>query len=161
MSLLYRLAVPENLPQLLQLEEECFQQDRLSSRSVRRLIRVPSAGFLVAESAGELPGYALLLYRRGSEVARLYSLAISARARGQGLGSGLLERSERHAVERGCSRLRLEVRIDNEVAIGLYERRGYRRFGHIEGFYEDGSDAWRYEKTLTCSATETANERNA
>lgn len=148
MPLLYRLAAPADLPNLLCLEEECFEQDRLSARSFRRLIGAPSAILLVAERAGELLGYALLLLRQGSDGARLYSLAISRRARGQGLGGALLERCERQARARGCRRLRLEVRTDNASAIGLYERSGYVRFACSMAFYEDGSDAWRYEKTL-------------
>ncbi|MEY2262323.1 GNAT family N-acetyltransferase, partial [Rhodanobacter denitrificans] len=36
----------------------------------------------------------------------------------------------------------------NAAAIGLYERRGFRRTGHQPGYYEDGEDAWRYEKPL-------------
>jgi ribosomal protein S18 acetylase RimI-like enzyme len=154
MSLLYRLAERADLPALLCLEEECFEQDRMSERSFRRLLSTPSAELLVAASNGELLGYALLLLRRGARVARLYSLAISGQARGQGVGGGLLGRIEALAIERGCTRLRLEVRIDNAVAIGLYERRGYRCFGRSAGFYEDGSDAWRYDKTLGAGATE-------
>ncbi|MCP8467840.1 GNAT family N-acetyltransferase [Pseudomonas sp. ZM23] len=148
MSLLYRLATPEDLAHLLQLEEQSFQGDRLSPRSLRRLLQVPSAELQVAQDEGELLGYALSLFRRGSEVARLYSLAVSPRARGRGVGGGLMQRSECRARERGCTRLRLEVRVDNAAAIGLYERSGYRRFGHIAGYYEDGGDAWRYEKPL-------------
>ncbi len=148
MSLLYRLAARADLPALLQLEERTFEQDRLSARSFRRLILAASAELLVADGKGALLGYALLLYRQGSGVARLYSLAISSQARGQGLGGGLLEQAEWHAASRGCAVLRLEVRIDNAVAIGLYERRGYRRFGRIASYYADGADAWRYEKPL-------------
>lgn len=148
MSLLYRLATPADLPHLLRLEEQSFEQDRLSARSFRRLLTATSAELIVAERDGALLGYALLLLRRGARIARLYSLAISPSAQGQGLGSGLLERCERQARKRGCVRLRLEVRTDNAVAIALYERRGYRRFGQSTGYYEDGGDAWRYEKQL-------------
>ncbi|MEP9316178.1 GNAT family N-acetyltransferase [Pseudomonas sp. LABIM340] len=148
MSLLCRLATRADLPALVALEEGTFHQDRLSARSFRQLIAAPSAELIVAEEGGELLGYALLLFRRGTKVARLYSLATSQQARGRGLGSGLLEQAERGAARHGCNALRLEVRVDNSVAIGLYERRGYRRFGRIAGFYEDGADAWRYEKPL-------------
>jgi ribosomal protein S18 acetylase RimI-like enzyme len=44
--------------------------------------------------------------------------------------------------------LRLEVRIDNAAAIGLYERSGYRRGKRLPHYYEDGADGWRYEKSL-------------
>jgi ribosomal protein S18 acetylase RimI-like enzyme len=55
---------------------------------------------------------------------------------------------EKAAADRGCRRLRLEVRQDNAAAIRLYERRGYRRFAARGTYYEDGADAWRYEKCL-------------
>ena len=81
MSLLYRLATQADLPRLRQLEECTFEQDRLSVRSFRRLIGAASAELVVADGEGELLGYALLLYRQGSSVARLYSLAISSQTR--------------------------------------------------------------------------------
>ncbi|MHB9800636.1 GNAT family N-acetyltransferase [Pseudomonas sp. MT3] len=65
-----------------------------------------------------------------------------------GLGGGLLEQAELFAARHGCNVLRLAVRVDNSVAIGLYEWRGYRRSGHIRGFYADAADAWRYEQPL-------------
>ncbi|MDF3865481.1 GNAT family N-acetyltransferase [Pseudomonas denitrificans (nom. rej.)] len=148
MPLLYRLASRADLPALVALEEGIFHEDRLSARSFRQLIAAPSAKLIVAEEGNELLGYALLLFRRGTKVARLYSLATSQQARGRGLGNGLLEQAEHSAKRHGCSALRLEVRVDNHVAIGLYERRGYTRFGRIAGFYEDGADAWRCEKPL-------------
>lgn len=148
MPLLYRLAARADLAALVALEEGTFHEDRLSARSFRQMIAAPSAELIVAQEGSELLGYALLLFRRGTKVARLYSLATSQQSRGRGLGSGLLEQAERGAARHGCRALRLEVRVDNCVAIGLYERRGYRRFGRIANFYEDGADAWRYEKPL-------------
>jgi ribosomal protein S18 acetylase RimI-like enzyme len=40
------------------------------------------------------------------------------------------------------------VRQDNLAAQRLYERHGYRRIASVVAYYEDGADAWRYEKTL-------------
>jgi ribosomal protein S18 acetylase RimI-like enzyme len=90
----------------------------------------------------------VVFFRRNSRVARLYSIAVAHAARGRGLGEALLSAAERTALARGCQRLRLEVRQDNAGAIRLYERLGYRRFGAYSGFYEDGADAWRYERKL-------------
>lgn len=103
---------------------------------------------LAAVDAQGLLGKAVVFFRRNSDVARLYSIAVDGRARGRGLGKALLQAVERAAQRRGCTRLRLEVRQDNAGAIRLYERLGYRRFAARVRFYEDGADAWRYEKTL-------------
>ncbi|MDN3719684.1 hypothetical protein QW131_12140 [Roseibium salinum] len=42
--------------------------------------------------------------------------------------------------------LRLEVRADNEAAIGLYRKSGYRDLGRIDDYYDDGCAALRMEK---------------
>ena len=70
------------------------------------------------------------------------------RASGLGLGSLVLDAAEADARAHGCTRLRLEVRADNGAGIRLYERRGYLRFAVIPDYYEDGMEAWRYEKSL-------------
>jgi ribosomal protein S18 acetylase RimI-like enzyme len=106
------------------------------------------ARVLAAIDASGLLGKAIVFFRRNTDIARLYSIAVGHEARGRGLGEALLGAVERAARASGRRRLRLEVRQDNAGAIRLYERLGYRCFGAYAGFYEDGADAWRYEKHL-------------
>lgn len=148
MSAVFRLAVVEDLPALLALEMQCFTSDRLTSRSFQWMITRAHAQLMVAELDGRLLGYALVLFHRGTSLARLYSIAIAGEARGTGLGKQLLQRIEACAVEHDCAYLRLEVRIDNPGAIALYERNGYRRFALIHDYYEDHADALRLEKRI-------------
>lgn len=91
----------------------------------------------------------MIFYRRNSRNARLYSLAVRESARGHGLGSVLLAAAEADACAHGCTAIRLEVNVANPLAIALYERRGFRRAERLTGFYENGTDAWRYAKSLT------------
>jgi [ribosomal protein S18]-alanine N-acetyltransferase len=137
-----------DLDELLKIEHAAFTTDHLSPRQYRKHLASTSAIVLVAVDTNGLLGKAVLFFRHGSEVARLYSIAVSDRARGRGVGAALLAAVEKAAAGRGCDRLRLEVRQDNVSAIRLYERLGYRRFGARSGYYEDGGDAWRYEKSL-------------
>lgn len=148
MSAVFRLAVVEDLPALLALEMQCFTTDGLSRRSFHWMITRAHAQLLVAEVDGHLRGYALALFHRGTSLARLYSIAIAAEARGSGLGKQLLQRIETCALEHDCAYLRLEVRTDNPAAIALYERNGYRRFALIHDYYEDHADALRLEKRI-------------
>ncbi|VVN67104.1 hypothetical protein PS712_00171 [Pseudomonas fluorescens] len=148
MNTFFRLAVLEDLPALLQLEEQCFTTDRLNSRSFQWMISRAHGAVFVAQCAGQLVGYAIVLFHRGTSIARLYSIAIGPQARGQGLSTQLLARIEACALEHDYIWLRLEVRVDNPVAIGLYERNGYRRFAVIRDFYQDRTDALRLEKHL-------------
>jgi ribosomal protein S18 acetylase RimI-like enzyme len=143
-----RPALPDDLDALVALEQATFATDRVPRRQWRHHLASPSARVLVAAERGSLLGAALLFFRRGSRVARLYSIAIAAAARGRGLGRRLLDAGERVAREQGATAIRLEVRQDNRGAIALYESHGYRRIGEKPGYYEDGASAWRYEKRL-------------
>jgi len=142
-----RNACLSDLPDLLGLEAQ-FPGDRMSQRVLRRAIVSPRARFRVIERHGELLGDALLLLRRDSSAARLYSLIVSGKARGQGLAVMLLDDVEAQARLAGRSAVRLEVRADNEAAIHLYLRAGYCVFGKRQGYYEDGADALRMQKRL-------------
>jgi ribosomal protein S18 acetylase RimI-like enzyme len=144
-----RRAELSDLDDLVALEDATFDSDRMSRAQYRRHLDSASAGVLVASANHRrFLGTAVVFYRKGSRVARLYSLASRPEARGKGVGSALLATVEQAARQRGCRELRLEVRIDNASAIRLYERLGYHRLGRIAGFYEDGADAWRYGKRL-------------
>jgi len=143
-----RRARGTDLDALLTLEQQGFPGDRLSRRQYRHHLRNPRARLLVADAGCRLAGSALLLFRRGARVARLYSLAVDQAWRGRGIGRRLLDAGERESAKRGCIRVRLEVRTDNRAAQALYEGHGYRRVGQRPGYYEDGADAWCYEKCL-------------
>jgi ribosomal protein S18 acetylase RimI-like enzyme len=97
----------------------------------------------------EVIGASVIFFRRGSDIARIYSLAVAAESRGLGVGDALLDASEHSAQAHQCKRMRLEVRRDNPQAQRLYARRGYSGIGERAAYYEDGMDALRYEKHLT------------
>lgn len=144
-----RRARRSDLPALVALERRAFTTDHLSQRQYRHHIDNPGAAILVAVDGDALLGKALVFFRRNSTVARLYSIAVDDAARGRGLGEALLVAAERAARARGCTHLRLEVRQDNASAVRLYERLGFRRFAARKAYYEDGADAFRYDKALT------------
>ena len=143
-----RSAELADLDALVEIENRCFDSDRLSRRSFRHLLTRGRAATLVAESGGVVVGYVLVLFSHGTLHARIYSLAVDPAARGQGLGRDLVEAAEDAAKDQECSEIRLEVRKDNAEAIGLYESLGYRRFGVLADYYDDHEDALRYRKSL-------------
>jgi ribosomal-protein-alanine acetyltransferase len=143
-----RDAAPADLDQLIEIERESFSADRLSRRSIRRLMSSRTAAVRVVTAGRRLAGYHLVLFRTGSAVARLYSIAVHRGHRGRGVGERLLADAERVSAGRGARALRLEVRPDNAAAIGLYRRAGYRLAGRRPNYYADNADALRYEKPL-------------
>lgn len=133
---------------LAELERRCFTSDRLSPRSFQRMVGRESASLLLAEDNGQLLGYSLLLFHRGTSLARLYSIALAPEARGRGIAEELLRQGEAIAAERGKVFVRLEVNPQNHAAIRLYEKLGYKHFGIYHNYYEDHSDALRMEKRV-------------
>ena len=144
-----RRALPADVDALTRLERLVFSADRISRRSFRKLVVSPSASLVLAEDeAGTLIGYGALLFRKGTGLARLYSLAVSPDAAGRGVGRLLLARAEQDAFEAGRIALRLEVREDNHRAIDLYKASGYRPIGRYLDYYADHMPALRFEKVL-------------
>src|SRR5260221_8082075 len=132
-----RDARPSDLANLGELEVEGFPTDRLTPRSMRRLLSTPSASLRVLGPAGAVDGYPLTLFRQGSRIARLYSLVVAPHRRGQGAAEALIADAEAIAARRGARALRLEVREDNARAIRFYARLGYRKIGQRPHYYAD------------------------
>lgn len=132
---------------LVKLEER-FPTDRLSRASLRHLLRHGRASVWVAEQADGLAGNAVVLYRRGTSLARLYSLIVRPDYQRRGIARALLATVESEAGDRGCRVMQLEVRPDNLAAIRLYRKEGYTVTATAGNFYEDGSDALRMRKHL-------------
>jgi len=147
-SLSLRLARASDLGELVRLEEEIFASERITPRQMRYLLARPSATFVVATAGARMVGYALVLFREGSRVARLYSLAVCETARGQGLGSRLVEECGKRSSRRGCVTLRLEVRAKDRRVRKLYERLAFSVCGELPRFYEDGADGVRMQRAL-------------
>ncbi|MCF7847311.1 MAG: GNAT family N-acetyltransferase [Kiritimatiellales bacterium] len=133
---------------LLALEESCFSCDRSNRRNLRHLLLSPSAYCLGVYHGGELVGSMVVLFRSNSCVARIYSLAVAHAARGLGVGRRLVAKAEQRARARGCTWMRLEVRMDNFPAIRLYESQGFADTEVLCGYYEDGAHAFVFRKEL-------------
>ena len=135
-----------DLPALLAVEQAVFNVDHLSRRSFRHFLAAPNAALIVAEEGGRLAGYALVLFRPRSRIARLYSIAVAPHIGQRGVGPLLLSAGEKAARGRGCSSMRLEVHEHNTRAIARYEKSGYRLFGRQPDYYDDHATALRFEK---------------
>ena len=147
-ALVIRPAFTSDIPQLLRIESDSFATDRLTRRRFQHLLTRGHARCLVAVADERVVGYGLVLFHTGTSLARLYSFAIDPACRGLGAGRRLLTAIEATARAEGCGSLRLEVRRDNDGALALYQRHGYREFGVYTDYYEDHMAASRLEKPL-------------
>lgn len=147
-DVLLRQAVADDLKGLVELENRCFTEDRISRRSFRRFLEVPRDRLIVAVRGEELVGYCLVLMSAATRLARIYSIAVSPTVRGKGVGEKLVKEAEKEAADADRIIMRLEVREDNSGAINLYRRLGYRQFGTYRDYYEDQGTALRFERRI-------------
>lgn len=138
-----------DLDALVALERRYFTADhQISRRSFRHFMGSPASALLVAEVDGKLAGCVLVNYRRGSRIARLYTIAVDRDFQRRGIARRLLAAAETDALRRRRKVMRLEVRADDRGAIAFYETSGYRLFGRRPRYYAGRIDALRFDKAL-------------
>lgn len=146
MSPSVRQATTADLDALTALENRTFTSDKISRRSFRHFLDTSQNALLVI--GDPVIAYGLILFHRGTSLARVYSLTVAPEARGQGHARRLMLALEEAACQRDALFLRLEVATHNQAAIHLYRSLGYRPIKQLPGYYEDGGDALRMEKPL-------------
>ncbi|HLJ92911.1 MAG TPA: N-acetyltransferase [Gemmataceae bacterium] len=104
--------------------------DRIGSRVLMHEIRrksgfVPQATWLLMSGDGYCGCIQGLVERSG--LGAIQNLAVTARHRGRGLGSALLLQALHGFNRLGLDRAGLEVTAQNEGAVRLYQRLGFRR----------------------------------
>jgi [ribosomal protein S18]-alanine N-acetyltransferase len=133
----------DDLPSVMVLEEELFAPDTWTRAMYRdELSHRDTRHYLVAEDedasgSRAIVGYAgLIAYDDEAHVA---TLGVAVAHQGEGIGSRLLDALLAEADRRSPVVL-LEVRADNEVAQGLYRRRGFIEIGRRRGYYQPSGD---------------------
>lgn len=94
---------------------------------------------LIVEYNGRIVGYISYIYL-GSK-AHILSIAIHPDYRGMGLGGILLREAIENMKRLGIRRVLLEVRVDNEAAIRLYSKAGFKIHSILRGYY-NGRDGY-------------------
>lgn len=162
-----RKAVAVDIARIVEIETQCFPtpwpRDLLASY-------LGEEGFMVYEQDGTVWGYMIvgikipsLLTRlerrmlaalRGQEVSleentgHLVNLAVDPAFRRRGIGSTLLQKSLEYLQSLGAKNCELEVRVNNEEAIELYQKFGFAIREIIKNYYRNGDDAYLMAKEL-------------
>ncbi|MBT3136595.1 GNAT family N-acetyltransferase/peptidase C39 family protein [Alteromonas sp. ALT199] len=165
-SVVLREATLQDLASLQHIEQTCFTTDRLSKSRFKFYIDAQHAELIVAErvpsnsgsyldknkqGVNSIVGYGLLLLRRGTQLTRLYSIAVLPEARGLGVAEKIINNLGERALLLGKRFMRLEVAVGNAGAITLYKKLGFSQFGMYTDYYDDHTDALRMQKVLVPS----------
>ncbi|WP_421917390.1 GNAT family N-acetyltransferase [Mesorhizobium sp.] len=120
-----RTAQNQDLEAIAEIGFRAFKAN--SHRREKLDILISDGDVLVAEMGKTTVGYCVLIFRKGRATATLDAIAVISSEMGKGAGAALLHAAAAEAVCRGYSTLRLIVRADNDRAIRLYRRAGFRR----------------------------------
>ena len=132
-----RWLINRDYPQVLEIEEGCFEFPWLRVDFVRCLRDRDVTG-LVAECNEEVVGY--IIYECCKNYFHVLNLAVRSDFRGQGVGRGLVERIfKKLSVERR-DRVLVEVRDGNLGAQLFLRSLGFKATKVLYNFYEDTED---------------------
>lgn len=153
-----RPATKEDIPSLVALEQEIFPAtiygaDVLDRKKFLYLLTKANALVLVCTSEKKICGYVIILLRKTSSAARVYSIAVSPDHRGKGIAPLLLDHAQNICREKNCTRIILETREDNSKMRGLCARLGYKETKRVKGYYHDGQTAIKLSKDIPASGS--------
>lgn len=153
MGIIIRQALPEDAEGFLELLKQVGgETDNLTfsgegvpftvqeeKEMLEKVLNSESQIFLVAEKNGKIVGNASYTGFTNARMAHRGEFGISVLKSewGQGIGSMLLEKIIDFAKNTAQAEIiSLEVRSDNERAIGLYKKFGFQKIGEFKGFFK-------------------------
>jgi len=98
-------------------------------RQLKELIKSENTAVFATRIDGKLAGYAIVVIE--GDVADFWDLVVKKEYRNLGIGTTLIKTVEKFAKERGCVAIKLDVNIENQNAIRLYEKLGYKKISYI------------------------------
>lgn len=143
MNLSVRVLASADLAPMVAVEGESFPTEPWSEPMLRaQLNRADGISLgLPSEADGGQVLAAVALGWATAGVAELLRIAVSPPLRRKGSGRSLLRGFLDEALRRGAEEIWLEVRADNEAALGLYRAAGFDETGRRHRYYADGVDA--------------------
>ena len=132
---------PSDADVISRIEQDRYGPDSWSQNQVREEIAGigGTRWYATAVADGAVAGYVGLFLAPPD--ADIQTLTVAREHSRRGIGRLLLTEAVAAAKEHGCQRIFLEVRADNEAALGLYRSFGFDRLGVRRAYYADGGDA--------------------
>jgi len=149
-----RKVVPNDLDEIIEIENKCFDNYlAYTPKQLKYLITKANSDCLIEALQGKPRGFIIVLLKRNSDLAGIETLNVDPLHRGKGIGKKLLKAAEDEMILKGVNKIRLEVSTNNQCAINLYEKSGFRKTTFLKDYYRHkhyGSyDAFRFVKLLT------------
>ena len=120
-----RQAKVGDIPAILEIEQECFQEDSFSREQFVYLICRSKGTFYVVVEQERMIAYVSLLFHAGTRYLRIYSIAVHPDCRGRKLGQLLMERTIETAL--GGKDYARSKRVEYACHQAIYEKWLYSR----------------------------------
>lgn len=131
----------EDITKVFDVERKCFPYPFGETLIGNIFFGAPEL-CLVVESGDGIIGFVLGGYTATLGQVHILSVAILEDYRHQGLGKELLEHFIKRTEILGYDSIKLEVNVDNNKIIQLYESLGFATISRIRKYYQDNSDAF-------------------
>jgi ribosomal-protein-alanine N-acetyltransferase len=160
---------PGDASRVAELETELFGASAWTEAMIRGELTAPGRWYVAADDptdaaldAGDgagsggggqpLVGYAGLWF--DGDVTQVMTIGVAPTMQRQGIGGALLGALVERSRGLGATAVLLEVRVDNEQALALYERFGFEVLGRRRRYYQpEDADAWTMRLELAGPAT--------
>lgn len=137
--MIYRKMTVKDVEAVYSIEVESFPTPWPLDSFYFEMEENPFAYYLVAEDDnGNILGYCGMMIVVDS--AQITNVAVTKKARGKGIGEGLMREAIRVAKEQNAETISLEVRVSNTVAQNLYRKLGFQDGGIRKGYYSDNHE---------------------
>ena len=144
-DILIRIARPGDEETIRAVESASFEHG-WDIAQIREELDHPDAVVFLAYDGRRVAGFASA--RKGLDYAELFRIAVVPGSRRCGTASVLLDAVISWVRQLGLSSLLLEVREDNEAAIGLYEKKSFHMTGKRKNYYDGNTAAVLMERSL-------------
>jgi [ribosomal protein S18]-alanine N-acetyltransferase len=146
-----------DFPTLVLIDERCFPPGvAYDSAELGYFMKRPGAKTLVIEINGRIAGFLLLEMSARRRRASIVTLDVREEFRRRGCATELLCTSEEVLRAHNIKTYELQVDVGNDVALAFYRKHGFEIVRRLNGYYENGNDAWLMRKELTAET-----QRNA
>lgn len=136
MNISLRVADRADLDTFVDLECEVFAEDPWSPLMIAEELSSPASRYWIAtDEIGRAIGYAGV--KIGGDQGDIMTIGVRAHARGQGVGTVLLDTLLQWARSVGVRDIFLDVRASNATAIALYQSRGFTEISRRPRYFRN------------------------
>ncbi|PYU22264.1 MAG: hypothetical protein DMG32_18745 [Acidobacteria bacterium] len=150
---------PSDFDALFEIDRACYPRGiAYSRRMLRWYLSQRSSLCIVAQAAGgaepAVLGF-LVAHAHGAE-GYIVTIDVLEAQRRSGIGTALLQETERRLAKMGVRHVGLQTATNNEAGVAFWQRHGYRSSGVTRGYYLGRIDAYEMFKELQPARPATA-----